>query len=186
LDREASRVEAGCGGLLYLPYILGERSPIWDPHARGVFFGINPNHTKAHFARSVLEGVGHATLQNLLLIERGRESSFDDITVTGGGSKSKLWCEIMANMLNKRIVRLEHADCETRGAAFAAGLMAGVYRSYCDAKQQILVKDVFHPDKSIAESYLPFHEIYQSLYRHLKDDFSRLAKITQSGKDAAH
>ena len=178
-DYKASQIQAGCGGLLYLPYILGERSPVWDPNARGVFFGINPSHTKAHFVRSILEGVGHATLQNLRLIENELHSCFNDIIITGGGSKSSIWCEIMANMLNKRIVRLGHADCETKGSAFVAGLMSGVYSSYKDVERQIQIKDVFHPDNTITESYLPLHGIYESLYCHLKDAFSSLAKITQ-------
>ena len=178
-DHKASQIQAGCGGLLYLPYILGERSPMWDPNARGVFFGINSTHTKAHFVRSILEGVGHATLQNLQLIERELHGFFDEIVITGGGAKSKIWCEIMSNMLNKCIVRLGHSDCETKGAAFVAGLMAGVYHSYSDIKRQIHIKDYFYPDKTAAEFYLPLHDVYKSLYCHLKDDFTSLAKITK-------
>ena len=177
-DLKASQIQAGCGGLLYLPYIVGERSPMWDPNARGVFFGINSTHTKAHFVRSILEGVGHATLQNLLLIERKLHGSFNEIVITGGGAKSKLWCEIMSNMLNKCIIRLGHSDCETKGSAFVAGLMTGVYHSYSEVNRQIHIKDYFYPDKNTAESYLPLHDIYESLYSHLKDDFTSLAKIT--------
>ena len=179
-DHKASQIQAGCGGLLYLPYILGERSPVWDPNARGVFFGINSTHTKAHFVRSILEGVGHATLQNLQLIERELHGFFNEIVITGGGAKSKIWCEIMSNMLNKCIVRLGHSDCETKGAAFVAGLMTGVYHSYSDVMRQIHIKDYFHPNETASESYLPLHDVYKSLYSHLKDDFTSLAKITQA------
>ena len=178
-DNKASEIQAGCGGLLYLPFLTGERSPIWDPNARGVFFGISPKHTKAHFARSILEGVGHATLQNSRQIEEKLQKFFSEIVITGGGANSKLWCKILSSMLNKRIVRLGHSDCETKGAAFTAGLMTGVYNSCDDIKRQIEVKDTFDPDEAATEIYNSMHGIYESLYPCLKDDFSNLAKITQ-------
>jgi xylulokinase len=181
-DLKAALVPAGCNGLLYLPYLLGERSPMWDPNARGVFFGITQNHTKPFFLRSIMEGVGHATLQNLQLMERDFHCEVGEIVITGGGAKSLLWCEIMANMLNKRIIRLEHSECETRGAAFVAGIMAGVYQSYGEIKKYIAVEGILRPDASTAEIYLPMNEIFQSLYAHLKDDFHALARINQTIK----
>jgi xylulokinase len=179
-DLKAMNVPPGCKGLLYLPYLVGERSPMWDPNARGVFFGITPKHTKAFFLRSILEGVGHATLQNLNLMERELDCGIGEIIITGGGARSFLWCEIMANMLGRPIARLGYNECETRGDGFIAGLMAGVYHSYGDIKKQIRIQSTLQPNKVLAEIYLPLNELFKTLYEHLKDDFDRLAQINQS------
>jgi len=152
---------------------------MWDPNARGVFFGITQNHGKAHFMRAVMEGVGHATLQNLQLMRAHLDSGFSEIVISGGGAKSKVWCEILADMLGMVIVRQSHTECETKGAAFVAGLTAGAYRSYAEAEKTVKIRNIFRPDRNATEAYRPYNQIYQSLYRHLKQDFADLADLLQ-------
>lgn len=176
-DLKAAQVPAGSEGLIYLPYLLGERSPIWDPNARGVFFGITPKHTKSHFLRSIMEGVGYAALQNMRLMEQRLGICPDEIVITGGGARSALWCEILASMTGKCFLRPSQTECETKGAAFIAGLTAGVYRSFRDAERLAEIQSEIRPDPAAFGAYASLFGLFDSLYWHLREDYRELARI---------
>ena len=119
LDREAAAVGIGAGGLVALPYFLGEKTPINDPLARGVFAGLHLGHTRGHLFRALLEGVGFAVLQHLEVL-RDLGLCPECVRLTGGGARSALWRQILADVLNRPVECACHLSGSALGAAFAA------------------------------------------------------------------
>lgn len=119
---EAAGAPAGCEGLLFLPYLSGERTPHANPHARGVFFGLTTRHGRGHVTRAVLEGVAFGLRDNLQLLMDAGIPAPDDMRISGGGAKSDLWTQILADVLEVPLA----APQTTEGAAYGAALLAGV------------------------------------------------------------
>ena len=128
LDKQAERVPAGSGGLIFLPYLSGERTPYADPYARGVFFGISYLHGPDHFVRSIMEGVAFSQLDCLSLM-RDLNINSDKIILFGGGARSSIWRQIIADILNSRVVTLNVEEGSAFGAAIIAGAGCGIYSS---------------------------------------------------------
>ena len=126
---EAASAPSGSRGLLYLPYLLGERTPVWDPKATGVFFGLTLHTGRAEACRAVLEGVACAWRQILELLLQTSNAKPDKIVAAGGGSTNHLWNQIKASMLKCPVVSLDFNDVSSLGACLAAGLGVGVYDS---------------------------------------------------------
>ncbi|MBR5023473.1 MAG: hypothetical protein IKX48_00300, partial [Victivallales bacterium] len=126
---EAAAAPSGSRGLLYLPYLLGERTPVWDPKATGVFFGLTLHTGRAEACRAVLEGVACAWRQILELLLQTSNVKPDKIVAAGGGSTNHLWNQIKASMLKCPVVSLDFNDVSSLGACLAAGLGVGVYDS---------------------------------------------------------
>ncbi|GAC1319554.1 MAG: xylulokinase [Chloroflexota bacterium] len=173
----AARVAPGAEGLLFLPYLSGERTPHGDPDARGVFFGLSLRHTRAHLARSVIEGVTFALGDSADIM---RELGIDIATVrtSGGGARSTLWSQIQADVLDARVLRA-HLDAGPGvGAAIIAGVGTGVFASFEEATDQLVqIKDEFEPDSARVAAYRDFHTVYKSLYPALKHAFKDLASV---------
>jgi xylulokinase len=168
----AATAPAGSDGLLFLPYFTGERTPHADPNARGVFFGLSLRHTKAHMARAVLEGVTFSLRECLdLLCKLGQSCS--RVRVSGGGSRSALWRQMMADVFGTEIVEVN----VTQGAAYGAALLAGVGTGVYTNEEQACANAVHEtgstkpgPDTGkYAESY----ERYRALYPALAPEFKR-------------
>ena len=122
-------VEAGSNGLYYLPYLMGERSPRWNPEARGAFVGLKMETSRAEIFRSVYEGVAF-NLEIILKLVMGN-LELKDIVMTGGGAKSRVWCQIFADIYNLSIKIPNHIEEATSiGAAVTAGVGLGVYDSF--------------------------------------------------------
>jgi xylulokinase len=121
MTRPASKVIAGSDGLIFLPYLSGERTPYSDPYARGVFFGLGLRHTKAHMTRAVMEGVTFG-LRDSLELMRQLGLRICEVGASGGGAKSPLWCQMIADIFGTNVIRLRTEE----GAAFGAALLAGV------------------------------------------------------------
>ncbi|NLG12999.1 MAG: hypothetical protein GX561_02195 [Lentisphaerae bacterium] len=130
---EASAATPGSGGLLFLPYLLGERTPVWDANARGVFLGLSLTTSRGDAARAVLEGVAYAWKQILDLLERDLAIKLDEVVAAGGGATNHLWNQIKATLLGRPVVTLEFNDVGALGACLAAGISTGVWRSTADA-----------------------------------------------------
>ena len=126
----AEKSSAGSNGLLFLPYISGERAPIWDSEAKGCFFGVKNTHTASDFARSVLEGVAFSIRS---IIEETGESGMNCLRLHGGGSSIPLWCQIRADVLGVVVETVDCAEACAQGAAMIAGIGIGIYSSYKDA-----------------------------------------------------
>lgn len=168
LDSEAGKVPAGSEGLVFLPYLAGERSPIWDTDAKGVFYGIDFSKTRAHFARAVMEGVAYSLRHNLETAKQAGARA-ETLRAMGGAANSRLWMQIKADVTGKRIA-VPSADTATAlGAAVLAGVGTGVYADFEDAvKRTITIRREFVPDTDRAAAYAEGYAVYRGLYESLK------------------
>lgn len=172
---EAAKVESGSQGLLFLPYLNGERTPHADPHARGSFVGLNLSHTRGHLTRAVMEGVTFALRDSLSIIQ-DLDVPVKQIRASGGGSKNPLWRQMQADVFGKKITTLEVEQGAAYGVALLAAVGDGVYpsiQSACKATIKVAAETV--PDKRSVKRYNRLYPIYQELYGRLKDSMSALA-----------
>ncbi|GAG36990.1 unnamed protein product, partial [marine sediment metagenome] len=182
LTEAAAEVPAGCEGLLFLPYLTGERTPYPDPNARGVFFGLTLRHGKAHMTRSVLEGVTYA-LRDSLELMRGLGLPIEQVRALGGGARSPLWRQILADVFDNEIVTVNVTEGAAYGAALLAGVGAGVYddvATACDAAVRETGRITPGPAVSVYADYYPR---YRALYPALAPEFEAMAQVV--GKHAA-
>ena len=158
MDQQAGRVPIGANRLIFLPYLMGERSPLLDENSRGVFFGLSAIHTKYDLRRAVLEGVAYSQRQCLDVL-RGMGVVSTEMLACGGGGSSPLWRQMLADVYGcpvKTVVSKE-------GPALGAAILAGV------GAQQ--------PDAQASEQYERFYQVYQSLYPALRESFQTLSKL---------
>jgi xylulokinase len=168
MDLEAARSRPGAGGITFLPYLMGERSPIYDPLARGSFFGVSLRHTRDDFIRSILEGVAYSIHHRLTMIE---EQGVDVplLYVAGGGAKSALWRQIVADVTGKPILVLEAEESTCLAAAILAGTGAGVYHSVESACAELLpVAGCCEPQTELRSLYDNGFDVYTKLYEYTK------------------
>ena len=172
LTAEAAKVPAGSEGVVFLPYMAGERSPIWNPDAKGVFYGLDYSKTRGHMIRAVLEGVAFALEHNLrAAAEAGAEVGV--LNAMGGSSNSALWMQIKADVTGKTIQVPASDTAATLGAAIVAGVGCGVYSSYQEAVDKtITIKKTYTPDAVSHSIYQHCFELYLELYEDLKNTFS--------------
>jgi xylulokinase len=176
LTAEAADVSPGCDGLQFLPYLSGERTPHPDPLARGAFIGLTTRHTRGHMTRAVMEGVAFGLRDSFELIKQskaGRE--INQVRVSGGGAKSPLWRQIMADVFGAALVTVEALEGAAYGAALLAGVGAGVWPDVKAATAAIKIGEPTHPG-SDATKYNGAYHIYRDLYPALKPTFSALAE----------
>lgn len=169
MSREASTVNPGSDGVIFLPYMAGERSPIWDRSACGVFFGLGYSRTRAHMIRAVMEGCAFALEHNLRTSkETGLE--IQDLVAMGGAANSLVWTQIKADITGKRIKVPSSDTATTLGAAILAGIGTGVYANYPDAvRKTIKITRVHQPDPANHERYQDAYGLYRKIYENLKD-----------------
>jgi len=173
LDALAATVPAGSNGLVYLPYLDGERSPIFDPHSRGVFFGLSNVHKKQHFMRAALEGVAFA-LRSILDVLRERHP-IGKMRIIGGGSNSKIWKQIIADVCNISLAGLSVPadDAGSLGIAAAAGTGVGLFKDVAEGVRCITETDVIAPIEP--EKYSANYEVFSALYPVTKRLMHKLA-----------
>lgn len=173
MDKLAGKSPAGSDGLLFLPYLTGERTPHNDPGARGVFFGLNLSHRMTHMCRAVLEGVAFGIRDSVeMMLTLG--VPVKNIYISGGGAASDLWCMIIASVLGRTVKRLSVDQGPAMGAALLAGVGAGVWKDVKKACANTLkIKDEIQHDKKWVRSYNDAYERYISLYPALKKEFMR-------------
>lgn len=173
---KATAIPAGCDGLIFLPYVYGERAPVWDASAKGVFLGLSPLHTKAHLMRAVLEGICFSLLQIVKTIEE-KDAPVQIVYANGGFIQSKLWLKIMADILNKRIAISRSGDASALGAIFLAMHFLGEIKEWKQVKSFVSIDEEFKPDQHTHQKYLQVYAIYEHLYDKLKDDFRKIDLI---------
>ena len=168
LDAEAEAWEAGAEGLLFAPYLAGERTPHADPDARGAFVGLSLRHDRGALARAVMEGVAYGLRDSLELL-RGLGCTIEVGRVSGGGARSELWLRIVASVLGlplQRTVVEEGAAC---GAALLAGVASGVFGDVREAVDAcVKVRDEIEPDPEWARHYAEGYERFRALYPALR------------------
>ncbi|HEX7588728.1 MAG TPA: FGGY-family carbohydrate kinase, partial [Anaerolineae bacterium] len=176
LTAEAAQAPAGCEGLIFLPYLMGERTPYPDPNARGTFFGLSVRHGKTHLTRAVLEGVSYG-LRDSLELMRGLGVSTSQVRASGGGARSDVWRQILADVFDTEIARVNVTEGAAYGAALLAGVGAGVYAdvgSACAAT--IKITDRTQPSAAAA-IYADYYLRYRALYPALKNEFAALENV---------
>jgi xylulokinase len=173
LSKEAAGVPAGCDGLVFLPYLQGERTPHLDAYARGGWIGLTASHDRRHLIRSVLEGVAFS-LKDCFNIISEQGLRLEQIRATGGGAKSPLWRQIIADVLGTELVTTNATEGPAFGAALLAGVAGGVYSSVQEAcAQTVRVLERTEPNPATADAYARAYETYTALYPALKPIISR-------------
>jgi xylulokinase len=175
LVAEADAVQPGAEGLVFLPYLTGERTPHLDPEARGGFVGLTVRHDRAHLTRAVMEGVAFS-MRDGLEIMRGLGTPDDDVRAVGGGARSPLWLQLQADVYGRPIRRTVIDEGPAYGAALLAGVAAGAFADVGEASERVrLREEVTEPDAERARRYDELYEVYTSLYPALRDAMHRLA-----------
>lgn len=174
MDDEAEKIPAGSEGLIFLPYMAGERSPLWDKNAKGVFFGLGYNKTRAHMIRAVMEGCALALQHNMKTAEEAGVT-VEELVAMGGAANSRLWTQIKADITGK-VIKVPTSDTATTlGAAILAGVGTGLYKSFDKAVEDTIVITRSHePDMKAHEMYKKNYEIYLELYEKLKDTMQKI------------
>lgn len=174
LAREAASVPPGSDGLIFLPYLQGERTPHLDANARGGWIGLTASHDRRHLVRSVLEGVAFS-LKDCFTIISEQGLRIDQLRATGGGAKSPLWRQIIADVLGTELVLTNTTEGPALGAALIAGVASGVYPSLQDACERVVhVTQHTVPQAETAPAYARAYEMYRTLYPALKPIISRV------------
>jgi xylulokinase len=181
MDEEAEVAEPGSDGLIFLPYLMGERTPYRDHNARGVFFGLSLSHKRQHVIRAVLEGVAYG-LRNVIDTFEQLGLSISDVRLFGGGTKGLIWQEIMSNIFERKILVPQIVEVTSFGAAITCGVGLGIYKDYTTAKKLIRIDRTVVPDTSISKLYAEYYRIYISLYPILKEKFAQLAKAREAAE----
>lgn len=177
LTAEAAHAPAGCEGLIFLPYLSGERTPYPDPDARGVYFGLTLRHGKPHMVRATLEGVAYG-LRDSLELMRALGLNITQVRASGGGARSALWRQILADVFDSEIALVNITEGAAYGAALLAGVGSGVYASVEDAcAQTIRITDSVKQGRDV-RVYDDYYQVYRALYPALKEQFKTVGAIT--------
>ncbi|MEO6981192.1 MAG: gluconokinase [Mucilaginibacter sp.] len=171
---QIAAIPAGSNGMLFLPYLTGERAPIWDSESCGTFFNVKLQHTQAHFSRAVLEGICYALKDVLDAVQQNAEP-ITQINISGGIVKSNLWIQTLADITGKKLVVVQSDDASAMGAAFMALKSIGAINEYPTSTLGDL--NVFEPDAVNAAVYADKFVIYRQLYMDLKETMHRVSGI---------
>lgn len=177
LDEEAATAPPGCEGLVFLPYLTGERCPHPDPLARGGWVGLTARHNRASLIRSVIEGITFGMTDGLRIMQ-GMGLDLRKIYLTGGGSRSPFWRQVQADTYNVPVALTNSKEGAAYGVALLAGVGTGVWKNVPQACSAVLSETVkIKPDRRVAERYARIHAEYVKLYPALKPSFAALATI---------
>ncbi len=176
LTEEAETVAAGSEGLFFLPYLSGERTPYPDPYARGCFIGMSLRHAKKHHTRAVLEGVSYG-LNDSLSLMRNLGINPNEIVLSGGGSRSAIWKQMLADVFSTRCTMVNALEGAAYGAAILAAVGVGAFSSVEDACRACIRKTEMVSPGLNQKTYEKNYPIYQSLYPSLKSQFAEIANV---------
>ncbi|OFX16461.1 MAG: xylulokinase, partial [Armatimonadetes bacterium RBG_16_58_9] len=177
MSEEAAKAPAGCEGLIFLPYLTGERTPYPDSNARGTFFGITLRSDKAHFVRSVLEGVAYGLKDSFGILDE-MNVPITQVRASGGGARSDVWRQIQADVIGHDHVTINIDEGPALGVALLAGVGTGVYGSVEEACQSVIkVVDTTKTNPAAEKVYGNYYQVYRSLYQSLKGEFAAVSMI---------
>ncbi|GAB5406942.1 MAG: xylulokinase [Aureliella sp.] len=177
INSEAASVPAGAEGLLFAPYLAGERTPHADPNARGCFVGLTSKHSRGHLARAVMEGVA-MSLRESLEIMKSLDVPVREMRLSGGGAKSQLWKQIFADVMDQSACTINAEQGPAYGVALLAAVGSGQFSNIEEAcKATIEVVKKTPPKRAAVKTYDKMFPIYQSLYKNLHSSFDALAEI---------
>lgn len=177
MDKQAAQVPIGANKLLFLPYLMGERSPLLDPDARGIFFGLSAMHTRADMLRAVMEGVVYSQRMCLDVLH-GMGVFSSEMLATGGGGSSPLWRQMLADVYGCPVNTIANKEGPALGVAILAGVGTGVYASVPKACAAILkTREPQDPIEENSKLYAPYYKLYCDIYPQLKEQFKELAAL---------
>jgi len=180
MDAEAEKIQPGCDGLVFLPYLMGERSPIWDANARGVFLGFSLNHSRKQFMRAILEGCAFGIRHNLETIEE-LGAATGEIRSCGGAAASHIFGQIKADVTGKPLIIPQETEAPALGAAIAAALSVKFYKSLKEAANHMVYeKCQIDPHNELKEKYDRGYNMYKEAYLHLKQYFQKYYSLSGS------
>lgn len=179
LAEEAAATRPGCEGLIFLPYLTGERTPYADPNARGAFFGLTLRHDKRHTTRAVLEGVAYGLRDSFeILQEMG--VPIREVRASGGGARSELWRQIQTDVTGYEHVTINVDEGPAFGVALLAGVGTGVWNSVAEAcRATIRITSTAQPNPASAAVYNEYYPVYRQLYAALREPFAAVAEATE-------
>ena len=177
MDKQAAHIPIGADRLLYLSYLMGERTPHLDPDARGAFIGLSNVHTKAHMLRAVMEGVAYS-LRDCLEVIREVGLAPAEMLICGGGGRSPLWRQMLADLYAVPVATLTSNEGPALGVAILAGVACGTYRSVAEGCDAIIqTNPPQQPDEAAVKAYAPFYDLYTKLYPALRESYHALAQL---------
>lgn len=177
LTAEAEKIPAGSEGLFFLPYLAGERTPHADPNARGAFVGLTTTHERGHMARAIMEGVAMSLRESLEIIKQ-LDVPVREMRVSGGGAKSSLWKQIIADVMNQAACTMNAEQGPAFGVALLAAVGCGEFKNIeeaCRATIEVTAKTA--PQRTAAKTYDRSFEVYRSLYGSLEDAYAAISRL---------
>lgn len=177
MNEAVAKIPCGSDRLMYLPYLMGERTPHLDPNCRGVFFGLSAIHTKENMMRAVMEGVAYS-LSDCYDILKEMGVTVDEMMACGGGGKSPVWRQMLADMFECEVKTLTSEEGPALGVAILAGVGAGIFKDVVSACDEFIKTGTnCSPIKEESEYYKQGHALYKKVYAQLKDCYQDLAKL---------
>lgn len=177
LFHDIGKVPAGSNNLIFLPYLAGERAPIWDPNARGAFIGLTMNHGRREMTRAVVESVGFA-IRDIITVMEEIGLHVDDVRITGGQARSDQWIQIKADITGKRFLSPVMKDAELAGDLCIALYGLGCYGNLAEAAEAaVQIERTFEPNREHRQLYDDLFSVYRESYAGLKEPFRRIGEM---------
>jgi gluconokinase len=177
LINTASKVAAGSEGLLFLPYLLGERAPIWNADARGVYFGININHEQKHFVRATIEGILYAMHSIGKTLEEHR--SIKSLSVNGSFATMPFCAQMIADIFNKPVGISKNTNSVGLGSFLLGAIEMGVYKNLDDAAKSVKFEGTLKPGKQNNAIYKDYTDVFEKLSTKFNAEFEAIANLQQ-------
>lgn len=177
LINDASKVPAGSGGLIFLPYLHGERAPIWNANAKGVYFGLNIKHGQQHFVRATIEGILYAIYSIGKTLEEHR--TINSLCVNGRFASFPFWTQMIADVFNKPVNIKQDSDSVAVGAFLLSATEIGIYKNLDEAAQTVELPVTYTPKKQHHNVYMKHYAIFERLSLKLFDEFEAIANLQQ-------
>ena len=177
LMSDAAKIAPGSGGLIFLPYLQGERAPIWNADAKGVYFGLNIQHEQAHFARATIEGILYAVHSIGKTLEEHRV--IDSLCVNGRFASLPFWTQMIADIFNKPVNTNIDADSVAVGAYLLSATNTGLFKNLDEAAQTVELPDTYTPGKANHQVYKKHYNIFERLSYKLFDEFEAISELQQ-------
>ena len=178
LSDQAEKTPVGSDGLITLPYFMGERTPIWDPVARGMVFGWSLTHTKAHLLRSFMEGAVYAVRHNFETVKASGVEMHEPLILCEGGAVNPFWRQMMSDIIGIQTGYMKDLKGAPFGNAVAAGVGTGIYKDYSMLKEKAEISELHEPDPERRAIYDKLYPLFRSLYEDVKHEFPVLAEVT--------
>ncbi|MEP6749903.1 MAG: gluconokinase, partial [Bacteroidota bacterium] len=178
LISDAAKVAPGSNGLLFLPYLLGERAPIWNANARGVYFGLNISHEQQHFTRAIIEGILYEIFSIGKTLEEHR--NIESISVNGSFATIPFCSQIIADMFDKPVSICKNLNSVSLGSFLLSATELGLYKNLEEAAKSVVLSETFKPNMQNHDTYKKYFEIFESLSTKLSDEFQAIATLQQN------